>query len=74
MSKEDVLKFSGTVDEVLPNAMFRIILDNEQKSKIIATLGGKLRQHNIRILLGDRVDVEMSPYDLTKGRVVYRSK
>lgn len=74
MAKEDTLRFAGVVDEVLPNAMFRIILDNEQKTKVTATLGGKLRQHNIRILLGDRVEVEMSPYDLTKGRVVYRTK
>lgn len=74
MSKEDLLRFSGTVDEVLPNAMFRVILDNEQKSKITATIGGKLRQHNIRILMGDSVEVEMSPYDLTRGRVVYRTK
>lgn len=74
MSKEDIIKMSGTVDEVLPNAMFRIILDNEQKSRITATIGGRLRQNNIRILLGDRVDVEMSPYDLTRGRVVYRAK
>jgi len=68
------MRFSGKVDEVLPNAMFRVILDNEQQTKITATLGGKLRQHNIRILLGDNVEVEMSPYDLTKGRVVYRTK
>lgn len=74
MSKEDLMRFSGVVDEVLPNAMFRVVLDNEQKTKITATLGGKLRQHNIRILLGDNVEVEMSPYDLTKGRVVYRTK
>lgn len=74
MSKEDLLRFSGVVDEVLPNAMFRIILDNEQQSRITATLGGKLRQHNIRVLLGDRVEVEMSPYDLSRGRVVYRAK
>ena len=74
MAKEDTIRFAGVVDEVLPNAMFRIILDNEQKTKVTATLGGKLRQHNIRILLGDRVEVEMSPYDLTKGRVVYRTK
>ena len=74
MSKEDLLRFSGKVDEVLPNAMFRVVLDNEQQTKITATLGGKLRQHNIRILLGDQVEVEMSPYDLTKGRVVYRTK
>ena len=72
MAKDDIIKMSGVVDEVLPNAMFRITLDNDQK--IIATIGGRLRQNNIRILMGDRVDVEMSPYDLTRGRVVYRSK
>jgi translation initiation factor IF-1 len=74
MAKEDLIKLSGIVDEVLPNAMFKVVLDNEQQTKIIATIGGKLRQNNIRILLGDRVDVEMSPYDLSRGRVVYRSK
>jgi translation initiation factor IF-1 len=74
LSKEDIIKMSGIVDEVLPNAMFRIILDNEQQSRITATIGGRLRQNNIRVLLGDRVDVEMSPYDLTRGRVVYRAK
>ena len=74
MAKEDNLRFSGVVEEVLPNAMFRVILETEAKSKIIATLGGKLRQNNIRILLGDSVEVEMSPYDLNRGRVVYRNK
>ena len=74
MAKEHIIKLSGVVEEVLPNAMFRVVLDNEQKTKITATIGGKLRQNNIRILLGDRVDVEMSPYDLSRGRVVYRSK
>lgn len=72
MAKEDVIKMSGKVDEVLPNAMFRVILENDHK--IIATLSGRLRQNNIRILLGDNVDIEMSPYDMTRGRVVYRNK
>ena len=63
---------TGVVDEVLPNAMFRVVLENGHK--IIATIGGRLRQNNIRILLGDSVDVEMSPYDVTRGRVVYRNK
>ena len=72
MSKEDLIKISGTVEEVLPNAMFRVVLENNHK--IIATIGGRLRQNNIRILMGDSVDVEMSPYDLTRGRVVYRNK
>ena len=63
---------SGIVDEVLPNAMFRVVLENGHK--IIATIGGRLRQNNIRILLGDSVNIEMSPYDMTRGRVVYRNK
>jgi len=72
MAKEDVIKMSGKVEEVLPNAMFRVVLENEHK--IICTLSGRLRQNNIRILLGDRVDIEMSPYDMNRGRVVYRNK
>ena len=72
MAKEDIIKMAGIVEEVLPNAMFRIALENEHK--ITATIGGKLRQNNIRILLGDSVEVEMSPYDLNRGRVVYRNK
>lgn len=63
---------TGKVYEVLPNATFRVLLQNDHK--IIVTLGGKMRQHNIQILLGDSVDVEMSPYDITRGRVVYRNK
>jgi translation initiation factor IF-1 len=63
---------NGKVFEVLPNAMFRVELENQHK--VIATLGGKLRQNNIQILLGDNVDVEFSPYDLNRGRVVYRNK
>lgn len=72
MSKEDLIRMSGVVDELLPNAMFRVTIEN--KHQIIATLAGKLRQHNIRILAGDAVDVEMSPYDLNRGRIVYRNK
>ena len=72
MSKDDVIKMNGTVEECLPNAMFRVVLENNHK--IIATLGGKMRQHNIRILLVDNVDVELSTYDLSKGRIVYRNK
>jgi len=63
---------AGKVEEVLPNAMFRVVLENNHK--VMATIGGKLRQNNIRILLGDSVDVEMSTYDLSRGRVVYRNK
>ena len=72
MSKEDIIKMSGKVDEVLPNATFRVRLENNHI--ILATLGGRLRQNNIRILLGDSVEVEMSPYDLNRGRIVYRPK
>jgi translation initiation factor IF-1 len=72
LAKDDVIKMNGTVEECLPNAMFRVVLENNHK--IIATLGGKMRQHNIRILLGDNVDVELSTYDLNRGRIVYRNK
>ena len=72
MAKDDVIKMNGQVEECLPNAMFRVVLENGHK--ILATLGGRLRQSNIRILLGDNVDVELSTYDLTKGRIVYRNK
>ena len=72
MAKDDVIKINGTVEECLPNAMFRVVLENSHK--IIATLGGKMRQHNIRILLGDNVEVELSTYDLNRGRIVYRNK
>ena len=72
MSKEDLIKLSGIIDEQLPNAMFRVVLENNHK--IVATIAGKLRQHNIRILTGDSVEVEMSPYDLNRGRIVYRNK
>ena len=72
MAKSDSLKFSGKVTEVLPNATFRVLL-NDTEHKILAYLGGKLRQHTINILLGDSVQVEMSPYDMTRGRIVYRN-
>ena len=67
-----MITIEGKVDEVLPSAMFRVVLENEHK--IIATLAGRLRQNNIRILLGDAVTIEMSPYDLNRGRIVYRNK
>ncbi len=72
MGKEDLIKLSGIIDEQLPNAMFRVVLENNHK--IVATIAGKLRQNNIRILTGDSVEVEMSPYDLNRGRIVYRNK
>lgn len=73
MAKEEAIRMSGKVYEILPNAMFRVAMNNNNH-KIIATLSGKMRQHNIQILLGDNVDVEMSPYDITRGRIVYRNK
>jgi len=72
MAKEDLIRLEGKVEDVLPNAMFRIRIT--ETHSITATISGRLRQNNIRILLGDRVEVEMSPYDLTRGRVVYRNK
>ena len=70
MAKEEVLKFSGTVEEVLGNSLFRGKLENNHT--VIAYIGGKLRKFTIKIILGDKVDIEMSPYDLTKARIVYR--
>jgi translation initiation factor IF-1 len=71
VAKQDQISMSGVVEEVLPNAMFRIKLENSHT--ILGHISGKMRQHKIQILLGDTVKVEMSPYDLTKGRIVYRS-
>jgi translation initiation factor IF-1 len=72
MSKEELLEFPGMVTELLPNAMFRVKLENEHE--IIAHTAGKMRKNRIRVLAGDRVLVEMTPYDLTKGRITYRFK
>ena len=72
MAKEDLIEFSGTVVELLPNAMFRVKLDNEHE--ILAHTSGKMRKNRIRVLAGDRVNVEMTPYDLTKGRITFRFK
>ena len=72
MAKEDVIKMTGGVIECLPNATFRVKLDND--IIIIATISGKIRKFNINILYMDKVDVEMSLYDLTKGRITYRYK
>ncbi len=72
MSKEDMIEFSGMVTELLPNAMFRVKLDNEHT--ILAHTSGKMRKNRIRVLAGDRVNVEMTPYDLTKGRITFRFK
>lgn len=72
MAKDDVISMEGRVEEVLPNAMFRVKL--EQGSMILGHISGRMRQNRIQILQGDKVKVEMSPYDLSKGRIVYRSK
>ena len=72
MSKEDLLEFQGEVVEKLPNAMFRVKLENDHE--IIARLAGKMRKFRIRVMPGDKVAVEMTPYDLTKGRITFRHK
>ena len=72
MVKEDLLEFEGVVDEILPNAMFKVTLENNHE--ILAHTAGRMRKHRIRVLAGDKVTVEMTPYDLTKGRITYRHK
>ena len=72
MSKEESIEVEGTVLEPSPNAMFRVELDNGHK--ILAHVSGKMRMHFIRILVGDKVKVQLSPYDLTRGRITYRHK
>jgi translation initiation factor IF-1 len=72
MPKEEVLEFPGVVTELLPNATFRVKLENEHE--IIAHTAGRMRKNRIRVLAGDKVLVEMTPYDLTKGRITYRFK
>ncbi len=70
MSKQDLLEFKGTVTDLLPNAMFRVQLENGHV--VTAHTAGKLRKNRIRVLQGDNVTVEMTPYDLTKGRIIFR--
>lgn len=72
MPKDDQIEVEGTVIEPLPNAMFRVELDNGHR--VLAHISGKMRMHFIRILPGDKVKVELSPYDLTRGRITYRAK
>jgi translation initiation factor IF-1 len=72
MSKEEAIEVVGTVIETLPNAMFRVELEN--KHRVLAHVSGKMRKNFIRILPGDKILVELSPYDLTRGRIVYRYK
>ena len=72
MGKEDIIEVQGAVTETLPNAMFRVRL--ETGHKILAHISGKMRKHYIRILTGDTVTVELTPYDLTKGRITFRDR
>lgn len=72
MPKEEPIEVEGVVTETLPNAMFRVKLDNNHV--VLAHISGKMRMHYIRILPGDRVTVELSPYDLNRGRIIYRAK
>ena len=72
MPKEELIEFQGVVLELLPNAMFRVKLENDHK--ILAHSSGKMRKNRIRVLTGDKVTVEMTPYDLTKGRITFRWK
>ena len=72
MAKEDAIEVEGKVIEPLPNAMFRVELENGHR--VLAHISGKMRMHFIKILPGDRVTVELSPYDLTRGRIIYRTK
>jgi translation initiation factor IF-1 len=72
MAKEELLEFEGTVTELLPNAMFRVKLENGHD--VLAHTSGKMRKNRIRVLVGDKVNVEMTPYDLSKGRITFRHK
>ncbi|MDT8376920.1 translation initiation factor IF-1 [Pseudomonadota bacterium] len=72
MAKEDIIEMSGEVVEKLPNAMFRVKLENDHE--VLCTISGKMRKYYIRILPGDKVTVEISPYDLSRGRISYREK
>ena len=71
MAKEETISMEGRVQEILPNTMFRVLLD-DINTEVIAYLSGKMRTHNIKVLLGDRVAMEFSPYDLTRGRITRR--
>jgi translation initiation factor IF-1 len=72
MAKQEAIELEGTVAEVLPNATFRVVMDNGHD--VLTTLGGNMRRFRIRVLAGDRVKIEVSPYDLTRGRITYRHK
>jgi translation initiation factor IF-1 len=72
MAKEDLIEVEGTIAEALPNAMFRVVLENNHK--VLAHVSGKIRMNFIRILPGDKVKLELSPYDLSRGRITFRLK
>jgi len=72
MAKEDLIEVEGVVEEALPNAMFRVVLENDHK--VLAHVSGKIRMNFIRILPGDKVKLELSPYDLSRGRITFRLK
>ncbi|ARS29281.1 translation initiation factor IF-1 [Sphingomonas sp. KC8] len=72
MAKEDLLTLDGLIDEILPDGRFRVLLENDHK--IIAYTAGRMRRHRIRSVVGDRVQVEMTPYDLEKGRIIFRER
>ncbi|HWE43069.1 MAG TPA: translation initiation factor IF-1 [Gemmatimonadaceae bacterium] len=72
MAKQDSIELEGTVTEVLPNATFRVAVNGGHE--VLTTLGGKMRQFRIRVLAGDQVKIEVSPYDLSRGRIIYRHK
>jgi translation initiation factor IF-1 len=71
MAKEETISMEGKIQEILPNTMFRVLLD-DINTEVIAYLSGKMRTHNIKVLLGDKVAMEFSPYDLTRGRITRR--
>jgi translation initiation factor IF-1 len=72
MAKQSAIKVDGTIRETLPNASFKVVLDNGHE--VLAHISGKMRMHFIKILPGDKVTLELSPYDLTRGRIIYRYK
>lgn len=74
MAKEDIIEVTGVVTEVLPNAFFKVKLDDMEDKEIICYLSGKMRKFTIKVILGDQVEVELTPYDLTKGRITRRHK
>lgn len=74
MAKEDIIEVTGVVTDVLPNAFFKVKLDDMEDKEIICYLSGKMRKFTIKVILGDQVEVELTPYDLTKGRITRRHK